>query len=101
LGSTAHHLEDRGCLLLDRARAGAAMLLLDQGAGALLSRGRGAAAAQRGVGEAVEEVGLPTRDHVVPGGMELAVLEGLEAVEGDGLSKGAMRAVELMEELAM
>jgi hypothetical protein len=33
--------------------------------------------------------------------MELAVLEGLKAVESDGLGERAMRAMELMEELAV
>jgi hypothetical protein len=79
----------------------AAVALLEGGSPALLARGHAAAAAQLGVGEPVEEMGAAAGHQVVPGGVELAVLERLEAVEGEGLGERAFGAMLLVEQQAV
>jgi hypothetical protein len=59
-----------------------------------------AAAAELGVGKAVEEVAPCTGDEVVPGRVVLTELEALKAVERDRLGD-ARRTTELMEKQAV
>jgi hypothetical protein len=53
-----------------------------------LLRGHGALAAQRAVGEVVEEPGVGADGEVGVEGEELGELEGLEAVDDEGFGEG-------------
>ena len=76
------------------------MTRLELLAAELLARGHPALPPQLGVGEGVEEVAVGAHGQVGVEGVVLAVLEGLEAVEDEGLAGPSPRLVLREEEQA-
>ena len=97
--------EDRGEKRVD-ARfdglgIGPAEEALELGAARLLAVGHGALAAQRAVGEVVEEPGVGADGEVGVEGEELGELEGLEAVDDEGFAQSVVAKERGVEEEAV
>ena len=93
--------EERVDARFDGLRVGPAELALELGSARLLEWGHGALAAQRAVGEVVEEPGVSADGEVGVEGEELGELEGLEAVDDEGFAQGVAAKQRGVEEEAV
>jgi hypothetical protein len=101
LGRGRDDAEQGGDLVFGRARVGTSQAGLELGTAAPLTPAHAPAAAQLGVGEAVEEVAVGADREVEGGGVVLAVLERDEAVDDQRLAERAAGTMELVEQQAV
>ena len=85
-----HDPQELGHFLLDRFGIRPTQQSLDASPALLLGLGHRALPPEFALREAMEEVGLLAGHDVKAGGMVLAVLEALEAIQGQGLEDGPL-----------